>query len=325
MNSAVNSADKVWNLLIDRHFEDFEEAAELARGWDVDFRQLEAGRSPTDVLQFGSPGFLVTRFSMSRAYDQRGSTPPGTLTFGILDEDIKDTITPEGPITEDGIWCFPSSLEFAAASGSEFRGCTLSLSDSLLDEVAELHELPGSRAVLGSGRVVHCRQVDIDTIRRRLGRIYREIRNGGIGLLHPRQVHELESELTRQLLEGLTGPVGFVRPRMTGRRRLILHRALDYLEAAPNSAVTVSELAQAVGAGVRTLEYVFKDYFGVTPKAYLCAWRLVGARRELRQSNAASMRVQDAAHNWGFWHLGQFSKDYQRFFGELPSQTLQKR
>ena len=35
--------------------------------------------------------------------------------------------------------------------------------------------------------------------------------------------------------------------------------------------------------------------------------------------------VQDVAGAWGFWHLSQFSADYQRFFNELPSQTLAKR
>ena len=30
----------------------------------------------------------------------------------------------------------------------------------------------------------------------------------------------------------------------------------------------------------------------------------------------------DSANNWGFWHMGQFAKDYRRLFGELPSKTL---
>jgi AraC family ethanolamine operon transcriptional activator len=325
MTSSTEPADKEWSLLVDRHFQDFEEAAEMARGWDVDFRQLQAGRSSTDVLQFGSPDFLVTRFSMDLAYEQRGSTPPNMLTFAILDENIRDTTTPEGAITPDGIWCFPASREFAAASGAEFRGCTLSLSESLLDEVAELHELSNGRSAMGSGKVVRCRRADIDGIRHRLGRIYREIRSGGIGPSHLRQVHELEVDLTRRILEALAGPTHFAHPKMTGRRQLVLRRALDYLEANPNSPVTVSELARVAGAGVRTLEYVLKDYFGVTPKAYLTTRRLVGVRRELHSSNPVSIRVGVVANNWGFGHLSQFAKDYRQFFGELPSQTLQKR
>nr|WP_237707167.1 hypothetical protein [Pseudoalteromonas sp. BSi20652] len=28
------------------------------------------------------------------------------------------------------------------------------------------------------------------------------------------------------------------------------------------------------------------------------------------------------AANWGFWHAGQFAKDYTQLFGENPSQTV---
>jgi transcriptional regulator GlxA family with amidase domain len=33
------------------------------------------------------------------------------------------------------------------------------------------------------------------------------------------------------------------------------------------------------------------------------------------------MKIADAANAWGFWHMGQFAKDYRTLFGELPSQT----
>ena len=40
----------------------------------------------------------------------------------------------------------------------------------------------------------------------------------------------------------------------------------------------------------------------------------------MRKSSTYS--VADAANEWGFWHMGQFAKDYRRMFGELPSETL---
>jgi len=35
--------------------------------------------------------------------------------------------------------------------------------------------------------------------------------------------------------------------------------------------------------------------------------------------------IADLANEWGFWHMGQFAKDYQRQFGELPRDTLRGR
>lgn len=318
--------EKDWSLFINRHFQDFEELAETAHGWDLDFRQLQAGRSPADLLQFGSPDFVVTRFSMRQAYEQRGGTPLNMVTLGFIEEGVGDAFTSEGAITEDGLWCFSARREFAAVSRSEFRCWTLSLSESLIDEVAELCELSDARAAIGSGQIVRChRRADIDGIRKRLAWISRDIRNGEMAMCHPRLAHELERDLVQEILEALADSSHIVRPLMTHRRRLVLHRAVDYLDANQNSPITVRELAQVAGAGLRTLEYLFNDYFGVTPKAYLTARRLVGVRRELLRSDAISTRVGIVANRWGFLHLSQFAKDYQRFFDELPSQTLQKR
>jgi len=185
MPTSTAPAEKDWSLFINRHFQDFEEFAELNHGWDLDFRQLQAGRSPVDLLQFGTPDFVVAHFSMSLAYDQRGGTPPNMSTFAILDDGVRGTITPEGPLTDDGLWCFPANHEFEAVSKAEFRGYALSLSDALLDEVEELCELSDARTVIGSGHVVRCRRrADINGIRQHLGRISHAVRSEMVGLYH---------------------------------------------------------------------------------------------------------------------------------------------
>jgi AraC family ethanolamine operon transcriptional activator len=79
------------------------------------------------------------------------------------------------------------------------------------------------------------------------------------------------------------------------------------------------EVCRRIGASRRKLNYCFQDVLGTSPVKYLRAVRLNGVRRELRSGTAA---VQDVAARWGFWHLGQFSLDYKRQFGELPSATL---
>ncbi len=33
-------------------------------------------------------------------------------------------------------------------------------------------------------------------------------------------------------------------------------------------------------------------------------------------------KVVDVAQEFGYWHTGQFASDYQRLFGEFPSETL---
>ena len=323
MNVATNNDDKRWAILADGHFKESDELAQSIGGWGVDFRQLAPGHSPADLMQFGSPSFLVTQFHIGKSCDQRGSTPPGMLTLGFREKGSGEVFTPEGEVPDDGVWCFSAGREFSCTSQSDFRAYGLSLSESLLDEVADVCDLWNVRKNLGSNRIIRCYQrSDIDEIHNRLTMISSLLRSGETTLHALQQTHELELDFVRQTLELLADPLDVIRPAMTNRRQLVLKHTLDYLEANPNSPITVYELAKAVGAGVRTLEYVFQDYFGITPKAYLTIRRLIGARRELQRSDAKTTRVSYVALSWGFWHLGRFSKVYKQFFGEQPSKTL---
>ena len=105
-------------------------------------------------------------------------------------------------------------------------------------------------------------------------------------------------------------------------RRELFERARTYVASANDDAVTVESLCQAVESNQRTLHRAFQENCGVSTKAYLQAYRLNGARRQLRRSTPEVESVGDVANCWGFWHMGQFAADYRRQFGELPSKTL---
>jgi AraC family ethanolamine operon transcriptional activator len=100
-----------------------------------------------------------------------------------------------------------------------------------------------------------------------------------------------------------------------------LKRALSFIDENADRPLAVRELCRAAGVSWRTLDYAFREHFGVTPKAYLKASRLGAVRRELRRGEPHPM-IADVANRWGFWHMGQFAADYRRLFGELPSETL---
>ncbi|WP_196772821.1 helix-turn-helix domain-containing protein [Pseudodesulfovibrio alkaliphilus] len=104
------------------------------------------------------------------------------------------------------------------------------------------------------------------------------------------------------------------------RRRRVVRRSLGYIGENLASPLKLSDICRIVGVSERTLIYAFKEHLGLTPKAYLNICRLNMVRREMECGRATS--ITDAATRWGFWHMGQFSADYKRFYGELPSRTL---
>ncbi len=97
--------------------------------------------------------------------------------------------------------------------------------------------------------------------------------------------------------------------------------ALDYMRHQAQEGISISDLCDATGVSWRTLDRGFRETFGIGPKAYLNRLRLGRARSDLLRYSK-DLSVADAANAWGFWHMGQFAKDYRAMFGELPSATL---
>jgi transcriptional regulator, AraC family len=62
----------------------------------------------------------------------------------------------------------------------------------------------------------------------------------------------------------------------------------------------------------------------VTPKLFIKQSKLKSLREEL-VSGKAVRNVTEVALDYGFTHLGRFSSDYRKMFGELPSETLRRK
>lgn len=85
---------------------------------------------------------------------------------------------------------------------------------------------------------------------------------------------------------------------------------------------SVIDLCEVLGVSERTLRYAFQEYVGLSPVAYLRVCRLNKVRAVLAASDPAHTTVTQVAMRHGFLHLGRFSGDYRRMFGETPSATL---
>jgi len=103
-----------------------------------------------------------------------------------------------------------------------------------------------------------------------------------------------------------------------------IRRAVEFIDAHGSGPLTVQEVAEAVGIGLRSLQEGFRRHKQISPHDYLKQARLAHSRAELLDP-LSSRSIEEIAQHWGFTNRGHFAVDYRRAFGELPSQTRRRR
>ena len=89
-------------------------------------------------------------------------------------------------------------------------------------------------------------------------------------------------------------------------------------------APSVEDVAAAADLSVRNLHALFVKFRGMSPGAFIREQRLVGVRTALLGANDGTT-VSDIATTWNYHNFGNFAAAYRKRFGELPSETLDRR
>lgn len=95
----------------------------------------------------------------------------------------------------------------------------------------------------------------------------------------------------------------------------------EYLRAHVDRPIYTEQLCDALGISASGLAEAFHAVFSVSPHHYLKLRRLSMVRAALLSRDGPPPLVKSVALSHGFWHLGNFARDYCATFGELPSQT----
>jgi AraC-like DNA-binding protein len=227
--------------------------------------------------------------------------------------------------TSSHILAFPADDLFEVVSQPGFHGDTVSIPEDRVRSVAELMGFPDPLEEIANGLAF----VEIDprrqaALRRAASRLHAMVTALGDGPPNATAAADMEFDIGAALVAALQSSrsADAETPEPVLRARAI-NRALEYIENHADAPPSVEDICRASGVSWRTLNYAFRDRFGITPKQYLQATRMQRVRREILCAMPETSILEIAAR-WGFWHMGQFAADYRRQFGELPSETAQR-
>lgn len=266
-----------------------------------------------EVTELTSADMILGRGRFSCRLKQRGAPPLGYRTFVVPNRTELRMIWRGHHVTGSDLLVFPLKAELDATSDGRFDVYTLSFPEEMILSLSEKLGATGLEKRLQRAEVFRCDPERMERLRFSLSQWARYPEPSFF------EFELLKNRICTRLIDALVHMNANDSKQTQSLRKLNALREVDrFIYSNPEEIPSVKYLCKLIGVSERTLQYTFLEQYGMGPKAYINVMRLNGVRRELQTRK----KVSDAANAWGFWHMGQFARDYRILFGELPSQTL---
>lgn len=307
-------------------FDDLESFTESVVDWNVDFIQLSVGGFFSDMTQFGDKQLSVVDFFLNQDFHQRGSAPAKSYTFSLHHQDSKPHRWRYLDCPMNGLIIFPENNELESVSPLGFRQYVVSIEEDFLTKVAIQVGLPEPQHLIMKGEVLQFVPEVLVELRCFLELLVTFMKKkNGLFVNHILN-YELKWKIARMFLLAISSStnVKFRKKRVNNHQ--IIKRVLEYIDSDISVPRSIPELCHTAEVDERTLRNIFYDYFSLSPQKYQKCYRLNIVRKALQASSVLTpqVKITDIANINGFWHMGQFAKDYSKLFTELPSETLEK-
>ncbi|MCM2679739.1 helix-turn-helix domain-containing protein [Echinimonas agarilytica] len=301
------------SMLCTLHSYDANHQADNLVNWQQEYDQLSPGSFAGTIHEINFSHIHAFREDTNLGLRQQCRVEDGGLWLGFSANAKSCRINNERTVT-DQLLCRPGSLDFELLTPDNFSIFGLVLHKSLFSEYANEANLQPICSITD--------ELWLDTIDEQTLMTFRQyltllLTPAGSRWSQSTQEHILQDAVLELLSQVQPSSPIQVAPQ---QRQRIMARVHQYLtETRLKSPVTINELCQAVHVSRRTLQYTFNHCCDMSPKQYIQLIRLNQVRRALL--NCEHDSIAEAAFDFGFFHLGQFSHDYKRLFGETPQQT----
>lgn len=314
----VRNGDLVYGELCGAAVEDV--PACLLHHCRFEVMQLEHGTSCCDLDFVAGSRAAVCRQRIARPLHLRGAMTGGWIGLGLVHggtagdgkpktarDDLLHLALPDAPFD----WYLRAGQSLVMVMAGY---------DTLLELAGAAHAEMGVRKAIGMGDKISRLRLDAAVVAQE--------RQALLDLLEDARRGDLEGNspaFARSVLEAMVllldaaedaGPA-------RGAYETLVGRACAIVGEAPKR-FRISQLSGELRVSPRTLYNAFIDITGVAPHAYFLRQRLNAARHQLAAGSPRRETVTNIALELGFTELGRFAGRYRDFFGENPSDTLQR-
>lgn len=302
---------------------DADALTEAVRSSRLEHSQIEQGNFQAELKRVDLGRLSVDSGCYTRKVIAGGDFPPDCVIVGCVLDSREEGCVNGFRFRRHDLIIFPEGAELDCVLPGATTWCTVQLSGILLEEAGcaetvfdRIKVLPGNRPVNAQlvrllDCLVHSRMPDTAA--------------DGNWQCTPSLPDEetLLDQIRRLLVDYSSECISVRRPSL--RNRLSLVRRFEHkVRERIDTVIRIPELCTELGASQRTVENLVRDEIGMTPKQFCKVLRLNAIRRELLRNRTAHETIASIAGRNGINHMGRFAADYQRQFGEHPSETIKK-
>ena len=285
-------------------------------GWEVDYRQLEAGQLQARLAVRDAGGIALAQTAVSHRVVGSSRSPDDMFTIAMSAS--RNALLLNGrSLDQDGLLVIPPKTDVHVSSvGGGWGVLSMLMSVDMLAEYLE--------TVYDDHSLVETEKITLFEVPKTqlapLRRLVAEAMSPPPGAqTHAVEASDLVAKMSRLLVGAESGKkVGDPYRRLEKLRMVV--RAKEYVHEHLADVIRVIDLCKYCGVSLSTLERIFTRELGISPNGYIQAARLHEVRGALLDGNGEDLTIADIAMNCGFTHMGRFSRRYRALFGRLPSE-----
>jgi len=320
-----NDTDQEPFVWIDFEIKDWDTFAQIVHSWEIDFFQLDGANFYSRLRQLILPEIQVAHTHFDCHLDQNGYSPADMWTFVVMDENssmFKFQHTPTQSTSTMVIYSPGQAINGVSYAG--FHIYTLSIHKTYFQTLTQALGLNEIEEKLSQIDRVELTLTQADSLRSQLKDILDDAASLKQKVISTEGKKLLLNFIPMKFLKEIGTQVGCAEEKIVQEKDMLFMEARAYMHTHLHEPISIEQIAKKFNFSERSLRYYFQEELNTSPKQYLTVLRLIKVRDTLKALDYTKGIIEETARRFGFNHMGQFSKAYKLFFGELPSVTIRQ-
>jgi len=305
MNNQIFPSD----LSIIKNNINIETLKEFAQGWDIEYMQMQRGAMNLSFRVIHTPHIQLAFETYEKGVLIKGKYPENAVVLAVVhaegNANFKQNILRKNELI---IAHSNEELDFLSYKASAIF--TISVEETLFYS-SFYHYFSKEGIYLLRNKQVFIKPDHIIDFKEKITKwidflSHRPIIKG--------KYHSIEKEILNDIFSTI-----IIERKTLPRAKFDISEVRKDLDKNLKSSISIPELSKKYKISERQLHNTFKSTYGYTPKQYVNNLRLNAIRQILLKEKGTVISKLTA--EFQYFHMGHFSKEYKKMFGEVPSQT----